>query len=126
MTRRNGKAEPARRRPVRTFVVKLDGEYEGTEAVMISNPPLRMLDELSEDEGLQDFDRVRRATAALTQSWNFVDADGNGVPLDDRWAGLTAEEVWALLAAWYDARRSANGLPKESADASASTSPSST
>ena len=126
MTRRNGKPEPARRRPVRTFVVKLDGEYEGTEAVMISNPPLRMLDELSEDEGLQDFDRVRRATAALTQRWNFVDADGIDVPLDDRCAGLTAEEVWALLAARYEARRSANGLPKESADESANFSPSST
>jgi hypothetical protein len=124
---RKPKPDPApRRRPVRTFVAKLEGEYEGTEAVMIANPPLRVLDQLSNPADFNDLDKVRSAVAGLTASWNFVDGNGDPVPLDDTCSGLTADEVYYLLNAYYVGRREANGLPKESAEPSESTTPSST
>lgn len=122
------KQQPAiRKRPVRTFTAKLDAEgYEGTEAVMVANPPLRVLDNLSDPKDFNDLDKVRRAVAGLTVSWNFVDGDGAEVPLDETCSGLTADEVYYLLNAYYVGRREANGLPKENDAPSENTTPSST
>jgi len=66
-----------RRLPVRTALVRLSGDYDGFTATMRLNPRRHVVDQLRSG----DMQRVSEAVAELVQRWNYVDEDGNDIPL---------------------------------------------
>lgn len=72
-----GAGAPAiRRMPVKTAVVRLDGDYAGWEATVRVNPRLSIYDELVGG----DLAQTQQVLAALLRAWNFVDEEGEPLP----------------------------------------------
>lgn len=62
--------------PVRMTKVALDGDYEGWEFEVLTNPKLSVFGDLSSGE----FDRIAIALSKIVRSWNFVDENGDPLP----------------------------------------------
>lgn len=79
------KAVPAQRRmPVRTRRIDLDGEWEGWWYEARMNVPtgtLLLLAGVSEDKIEEGISDVLDFLAKITVAWNFVDEDGEDLPL---------------------------------------------
>lgn len=118
-SRRNGAAAiDVRRRPIRTATITLNGDYQGTEATVRLNPPLRVYDEFSTD--------VRKALGQVVLAWNLVDDDGKAVGLDETLSGATDEELAAIGSAYMDALKNRVTLPNSVATPSGTGGPTST
>ena len=66
-----------RRLPVRTKLVKLEGDYEGWELTMVTSLPLGVIEDLQSGtlEGLH-----KGLAKTIRAPWNFVDEEGNPMP----------------------------------------------
>ena len=88
--------ENSRKMPVITRKIELPGPYAGWWAIVQTNPPMRVVQQLS--------DAVTTAgeiLAKLIQEWNFVDADGAPLPLTA--ATIDGELPVDLFRAFYKA-----------------------
>lgn len=83
-----------RRMPVRTATVVFDGDYAGWEATIRTNIPVRVLEDMRSGE----VDRIQAAVAGIVQSWNFVDEQGEPIPVEpDRIGDLPIDLLGALI-----------------------------
>lgn len=83
---RNGIAEaPPRRMPIKTKRIDLDGDYAGWHATVRSNAPLGVFLGLTQVDtsgnGLAALGEVINSLPALVLAWNFVDEDGDAIPV---------------------------------------------
>lgn len=86
-------ARGQRRLPIKTVVVELDGDYDGWQFEMRKNPPAGMLVQgLSMVAGVDENDASTFSGSiegmaillrGLIRNWNFVDEDGNDMPLTE-------------------------------------------
>lgn len=103
----------SKRTAVRTAAVVLDGNYEGWSATVRTNPPQSVwTDFVSGDD-----ERFRHALAQVVLAWDFVDDDGNDVPLpsaDDYDPNrLPFDLIPALVRAYTASLRAATEVPKD-------------
>ena len=79
---RNGRAGvgPLRRMPIRTARVQLEGDYADFSLVMRANPPLRVFTDIQAN---QDFPTLRTIMGELIVDWDFVDDQGEVIPVGD-------------------------------------------
>jgi hypothetical protein len=61
-----------RKLPIKTSELKLDGEWEGWDCTVRTNPPISVFADIASG----DFDRIARGIAKIITKWNFVDEDG--------------------------------------------------
>jgi len=61
-----------RRMPVKQAKVELDGEFGGWWAVVRTNPPFKVWEQLQSVEAVQ----IKEALYELILDWNFVDEEG--------------------------------------------------
>lgn len=73
----NGVAEVLVRSAVRTAQLDLGGDYEGWLVTMRVNPSLAVWEDFSSG----DTERYDRALSVLVLDWNFVDDEGQPLPL---------------------------------------------
>lgn len=79
---RNGRAGAGslRRMPIRTARVQLEDDYADFSLVMRANPPLRVFSDIQAN---QDFPTLRAIIAELIVDWDFVDDQGESIPVGD-------------------------------------------
>jgi hypothetical protein len=93
-------SENKRRMPVKVTQIKLSGDYEGWEAEVRSNPPMRVFESLLSGK----IETIRDALIAVVKSWNFVDEEGEPLPLSaDGLMGMPLDLTLALVKACSDA-----------------------
>jgi hypothetical protein len=86
-----------RRMPVRTATIVLNSEYEGWQATMRTNPPLRVYEEMQSGT----VERVKVALAGVIVDWNFVDEAGEALPASAEGVmALPADLLQQLITAW--------------------------
>lgn len=69
-------AQEARKMPIRSREISLNGEYEGWRFTARTNMPLGALEDLVSG----DYGRIRSALAGVVLGWNFVDENGKELP----------------------------------------------
>lgn len=84
-----------RRMPIKTAVVRLDGDYEGWEATIRTNAPIYLF---QREIASGDADRVAAALSRIILLWNFVDDEGEPLPLEAASIGLLGADLLQMLA----------------------------
>lgn len=107
-----------RRRPIRTGIVRLEGDYLGTEATVRLNPPFETFDRFRTD--------TRAALGEVILEWNLVDDDGKPVVLEPTLSKATDEELALFAAGYLDLLQASTDLPKGPATPSGTGTPTST
>lgn len=69
-----------RRMPVRTVRVELEGDYADFSLTMRANPPLRTFTDMQSNA---DFAVLRETVRSLIVDWDFVDDQGQPIPVGD-------------------------------------------
>lgn len=103
---------PPRRMPTRTVPVELDGDYDGWNLTMWSNPPLEVFDVFATG----DFAKTREVLATLIFDWNFVDYKGEPLPAANE-GGLNKcppDLLSFIMQGYNEALTNAATLPKAS------------
>lgn len=118
MSTRTPKAQTSRPRPIRTGVVKLAGDYAGTEAIVRLNPPFRTFELFKSN--------TRAALGQVILSWNLLDEHGETVPLEDDLIAATDEELAAFAMGYMELLQGATALPKPPETPSGTSTPSNT
>ena len=72
----NGTLEGVRT-AIRLATIELSGDYEGWHATMRVNPPVRVWEDFASGED----ERFSNALMSLVSEWNFVDDEGQPLPL---------------------------------------------
>lgn len=67
----------ARKMPVRTREIHLNDEWEGWSFTARVNPPMGIISDMSSGE----IDLITESIAKIIVDWNFVDEDGNPLPI---------------------------------------------
>lgn len=65
-------AAEQRKLPIKTRDIELTGDYEGWHFTARTNPPMRVLTDLSSG----DLERITEALGGVIVAWNFVDEAG--------------------------------------------------
>ena len=71
------KSAMRRKMPVKTKPIQLDGEFEGWEFTARVNPPMSFVAKLQSGDPME----VMRGVGMLIYSWNFVDEEGEPLPV---------------------------------------------
>ena len=113
------------RTAVRTARLELGGDYEGWFATLRVNPPLSIWDDFSSGDAA----RYDSALAALVIDWNFVDDQGEPLPLPKDgldWAAAPFDLKLALTNAYTLKVQERMSVGKAPSTVSEPTSPSAT
>lgn len=66
-----------RKMPVRTKEIHLNGDWEGWTFTARTNPPMGIISDMSSG----DIDLITGSIAKIIIDWNFVDEEGNALPV---------------------------------------------
>lgn len=108
-------AQPIRKMPIKTERVDLSGDYEGWWAVVRTNAPLSVMLDLQAINGDESkLEDVVRAIPSLVVRWNFVDTEGEPIPVNLASArSLPLDLFKALMDAFGEKFSAAIAVPKD-------------
>lgn len=85
-----------RRMPVRTSKIEMDAPYEGWKATVRINMPVREYNRLFSGSGRME------ALAEVVQDWNFVDDNGDPIPITPEGMEMIGFDLMRMLISEVD------------------------